>query len=142
MTRPQHFSKIITESENDVAGLCRLMKMLANPNRLRILLFIQDNEASVGEIELSLLIRQPSLSHELKILRDAELVVTRRQSKVIFYSLKNDAVKTLLKSVNRALNESKQNIDDHRSTSLIGELHDLRAIECGLFANIHQHPGN
>ena len=123
----------------DVPELCRLLKIFANPNRLRILLFLLDREVSVGEIELSLQIKQPSLSHELKKLRDAKLVSTKRQSKAIYYKLKNNAIKTLLISVRRALNQSKQTPTNQPHPKTASD-QDSGAFECGLFANIQQHP--
>lgn len=134
-----HISKPAQIPLDDVPELCRLLKIFANPNRLRILLFLLDREVSVGEIELGLLIKQPSLSHELKKLRDANLVTTKRQSKAIFYKLKNTEIKTLLISVRRALNQSKQTPTE-QPQPMAPRDQDSAAFECGLFANIQQHP--
>ena len=140
MSDSKHIPKQIQKPLGDVSDQCRLLKVLANPNRLQILLYLMDREVSVGEIESSLHIKQPSLSHELKKLRDADLVTTKRQSKAVFYKLKSDAVKILLISVRRALHESKQ-ADGDQPLPVISKLHDSRASECGLFANIQQQPG-
>jgi len=140
MNDSRDISKQIQKPVDGVSDLCRLLKVLANPNRLQILLYLMDREVSVGEIESSLHIKQPSLSHELKKLRDADLVTTKRQSKAVFYQLKSDAVKILLISIRRALHESKQSNGD-QSLPVISKPHDSRASECGLFANIQQQPG-
>ena len=132
------YSKPTKMPLDDVPDLCRLMKVFANPNRLRILLFLLDSEVSVGEIESTLKIKQPNLSHELKKLRDAKLVTTTRQSKAVFYKLKNDAIKTLLISVRRDLNQSKQTTA-HQTVN--GSGHESDVHECGLFANIQQQTG-
>ena len=67
-----------------------LLKTLANPNRLLILCILSQGERSVGELEEILRIRQPTLSQQLAVLRDQELVETRRAGKQIFYSLSSD----------------------------------------------------
>ncbi len=70
-----------------VEAFCSWLKLISNPNRLRILLHLRAGECAVGELESALELKQPNLSHELRKLRDHGLVTTRRQSKVIFYSL-------------------------------------------------------
>lgn len=42
-----------------------LIKLMANPNRLAILCRLSEGEASVGEMEATLRIRQPTLSQQL-----------------------------------------------------------------------------
>ena len=80
-------------------ALARSLKLLANPNRLRILTHLSNGEASVGSIESDLDIRQPNLSRELANLRDAGALVARRESKVVFYSLEAGEVADLLPRV-------------------------------------------
>lgn len=75
---------------------CGLLKLVSNPNRLRILVFLRDREYAVGEIESGVGLKQPNLSHELRKLRDSGLVSTRRQSKVIFYSLSGPSTEHLV----------------------------------------------
>jgi|GEM_PF-222427 ArsR family transcriptional regulator len=64
-----------------------LMKALANPDRLILLCQLSGGEKSVGELENLLDIKQPTLSQQLGILRDAELVKTRRDGKNIYYNI-------------------------------------------------------
>ena len=66
---------------------CRLMKVLANPDRLMILCQLSQGEHRVGELEALLGIVQPTLSQQLTVLRDEELVSTRREGKNIHYAL-------------------------------------------------------
>jgi len=84
----------------ELESLCSTLKVIANPNRLRILILLIEGEFSVGEIESALRIKQPTLSQELRNLRDSGLVSTRRESKVIFYSVinltENSAVRGLI----------------------------------------------
>ena len=70
---------------------CKLMKVMANQDRLLLLCQISLGEKCVGDLEESLGIKQPTLSQQLTILRDEGLVSTRREGKYIYYSIANDA---------------------------------------------------
>ena len=69
------------------AQACNLMKVLANPDRLMILCQLSQGELRVGELEERLGIVQPTLSQQLTVLREQQLVSTRREGKHIFYTL-------------------------------------------------------
>ena len=69
---------------------CRLMKVLANRDRMMLLCEIAQGEKCVSELEELLQIHQPTLSQQLTVLRNEELVETRRDGKQIFYSLSSD----------------------------------------------------
>ena len=68
---------------------CKLMKVLSNPDRLMILCQLSKGELRVGEIEEILGIEQPTLSQQLTVLRDEDLVATRREGKSIYYQVKS-----------------------------------------------------
>jgi len=68
---------------------CRLMKVLSNRDRMMLLCQISQGEMCVGELEEVLDIHQPTLSQQLTVLRNEELVKTRREGKQIYYSLAN-----------------------------------------------------
>ena len=66
---------------------CQMMKVLSNPDRLMLLCQLSQGEKRVGELEEMLGIVQPTLSQQLTVLRDEELVVTRREGKNIYYKI-------------------------------------------------------
>lgn len=66
---------------------CRLMKVLSNPDRLMLLCQLSQGEKRVGELEEILGIQQPTLSQQLTVLRDEDLVSTRRDGKNIYYQI-------------------------------------------------------
>ena len=78
------------EAMHDAAGhACRLMKALANPDRLMLLCRLSQGEMSVGELEAELGILQPTLSQQLTVLRNEDLVQTRREGKHVFYRVRS-----------------------------------------------------
>ncbi len=64
-----------------------LLKTLAHPARLMLACTLAEGEYAVGALEEKLGIRQPTLSQQLGVLRDAGVVETRREAKQIFYRL-------------------------------------------------------
>ena len=70
--------------------LIEALKALAHPVRWRILTALTAGERNVGEIEAATGISQPGLSQQLGVLRKAGLVETRKDAKMVFYSLAED----------------------------------------------------
>ena len=65
----------------------RLLKTLANPDRLLLLCQLTQGEHCVSEMEALVGVLQPTLSQQLGVLRQQGLVTTRREGKQIFYSI-------------------------------------------------------
>ena len=63
------------------------MKVLSNPDRLLLLCQLSQGEKRVGELEGLTGIAQPTLSQQLGVLREEELVSTRRDGKNIYYAI-------------------------------------------------------
>lgn len=72
------------------------LKKLANPHRLMIACALVGGELSVRELEEMLKLRQPGLSQQLAELREAGLIVARRQSKSVYYRLADDRIEALV----------------------------------------------
>lgn len=80
---------------------CRLMKVLANPDRLLILCQLSQGERRVGELAEMLGIVQPTLSQQLTVLRDEALVSTRREGKNIYYQLSSSQAMAVIQVLYR-----------------------------------------
>jgi DNA-binding transcriptional ArsR family regulator len=77
----------LDKMKTSAANACRLMKVLSNPDRLMLLCQLSQGEKRVGELEEILGIVQPTLSQQLTVLREEELVTTRRDGKNIYYQI-------------------------------------------------------
>jgi DNA-binding transcriptional ArsR family regulator len=76
------------EAMRDAAeSACALMKVLSNPDRLLLLCELAEGERNVGELQDAVGVVQPTLSQQLAVLREEELVATRRDGKNIYYSI-------------------------------------------------------
>lgn len=64
-----------------------LLKALANRDRLLLLCQLSQGELCVSDLEKRVGLQQPSLSQQLTVLRQEQLVNTRREGKQIYYSI-------------------------------------------------------
>lgn len=69
-----------------------LLKLLGNEDRLLLLCQLSQGEMCVSDLEQTLGIRQPTLSQQLGVLRDAGAVSTRREGKNIHYRIADHSV--------------------------------------------------
>ena len=77
-----------------------LLKALADSTRFRILNILLKNESiCVNEIAQFFDVSQSAISHQLKILKDNNLVKSKRDGKNIYYSLGDDHVRTIIEQV-------------------------------------------
>jgi DNA-binding transcriptional ArsR family regulator len=78
--------------EAHAADAAQLLKALGNEQRLHILCNLLDGPLSVGELNQRLDLSQSALSQHLALLREMELVDTRREAQTIYYSLPDGPV--------------------------------------------------
>ena len=76
--------------------LSELFKIFGDSTRIKILYSLFDTELCVSDMASILNLSQSSVSHQLRILKDAKLVKFRREGKTIFYSLDDEHVRMIL----------------------------------------------
>ncbi|MBQ9235588.1 MAG: winged helix-turn-helix transcriptional regulator [Alphaproteobacteria bacterium] len=84
-----------------ISQAAQKLKSIANENRLRVLYLIRDNEMSVGEIEKMMHLSQSALSQHLAVLRNYDIVSTRRQAQTIYYRLKDGRIRQVIELLSR-----------------------------------------
>lgn len=82
---------------------------LADPSRRKILSLLQKQDLTAGEIGTHFQFSGATLSHHLKILKEAELVRTRRQAQSIIYSLNTTVFQEFLKSMMTMFGTQEEN---------------------------------
>jgi DNA-binding transcriptional ArsR family regulator len=75
------------------------LKALAHESRLIMLCILAEGEKSVSELEHDLNLRQPTVSQQLARLRADGLVSTRRDGKVIYYSLASNEARAIIGAI-------------------------------------------
>lgn len=76
--------------------LADLFKLFGDSTRLGILWALSESEMCVCDLCALLKMKQPAVSHQLKNLKQTRVVKSRRDGKVIYYSLDDDHIRKLL----------------------------------------------
>ena len=76
--------------------LADLFKIFSDSTRIRILDILIKGELCVQDIADALEMTQSAISHQLRVLKQAHLVKSRREGKTIYYSLADDHVRTII----------------------------------------------
>ena len=76
--------------------LAELFKVFGDGTRLKILYVLLSSEMCVYDIAAVLGMSQSAISHQLRVLKQMDLVKNRRDGKTIFYSLADDHIVTIL----------------------------------------------
>ncbi|MBL8794820.1 MAG: winged helix-turn-helix transcriptional regulator [Planctomycetia bacterium] len=71
-------------------------KALADPTRRKILQLLRRGEQTAGELAEQFDLSKPTVSHHFTVLKDADLVVTRREGQQIYYSLNTTVMEDLM----------------------------------------------
>jgi len=85
------------ETYHEVANL---FKVLGDYNRIRILCALHHQEFCVCELSLLLDMSQSAVSHQLRILRNNDMVKFRKENKQIFYSLESNEIISIIMKAN------------------------------------------
>jgi DNA-binding transcriptional ArsR family regulator len=77
-------------------GQAKLLKVLANPARLQILEILREDEHCVCHLEAVLGLRQAYVSQQLMLLREAGLVVDRKEGLRVYYRVQDPGIYGIL----------------------------------------------
>ncbi len=84
--------------EEDIYSLADFFKIFGDSTRMQILFAIDKGPMCVCDIAKVLDMTKSAVSHQLKILRQAELIKYRKSGKNVFYSLKDDHVRSIIET--------------------------------------------
>ena len=80
----------------EYARLAALLKLFGDPTRAKLLHALELHELCVCDLTALLAVTKSAVSHQLKTLRLANLVKSRREGQVVYYSLADDHVRDIL----------------------------------------------
>ena len=82
--------------DEQLFSLADLFKVFGDTTRIRILYALYESELCVCAISELIGMTQSATSHQLKVLKDSELVGSRREGKTIYYFLADDHVRSII----------------------------------------------
>ena len=74
----------------------KAFKALADPTRRQILGLLRKGEMTAGDLAEEFDMTKPSMSHHFAVLKDADLVTSRREGQQIWYALNSTVVQDLM----------------------------------------------
>ena len=98
-TAPRNSAKAVEKLETRAIEAARLLKLLANSQRLIILCRLMHSEMSVGELGEHVDLSQSALSQHLARLRAERLVSTRRDGQLIYYRIADANAEKLVEAL-------------------------------------------
>jgi len=88
-----------------IEKLAQVLKKISESSRLKILCLLKEKEQCVCDIWQCLRLPQNLVSHHLKVLKDLNLISSRKEGLKVFYKLNQKVVKKYLKELNKILNQ-------------------------------------
>lgn len=83
-------------NETVLGDLAELFRIFGDSTRIKILYVLFESEMCVCDIAQLLGMKQSAISHQLKNLKQARLITSRRDGKSVFYSLLDDHVRSII----------------------------------------------
>jgi ArsR family transcriptional regulator, arsenate/arsenite/antimonite-responsive transcriptional repressor len=83
-------------------------RALADPTRREILALLRHGEITAGALAEKFDMTKPAMSHHFKVLKDAELITSRRDGQQIWYGLNTTVVQDLMAWAMELLGEKKR----------------------------------
>jgi DNA-binding transcriptional ArsR family regulator len=84
-------------TEENIIQMVDIFKALGDPTRLKIVLSLLHQEHCVCDIAVLCKQTDSAISHQLRILRTMKILKNRREGKIIYYSIDDDHVVSLIK---------------------------------------------
>ena len=79
-----------------IQEMAEFFKIFGDGTRIRVLQTLMEGEKNVGDLAEVLEMSQSAVSHQLRVLRQNDLVKYRKEGKVVFYSLDDEHVENVL----------------------------------------------
>lgn len=91
--------------QKELEALSDLFKAISDINRIKIVLLLKRETLNVSSLAELLDQSQSAISHQLRILRNVNLVTYKKQGKEVYYSLSDDHVHTIFSQALEHINE-------------------------------------
>jgi len=95
----------VLPDEQELLDLAEFFKVFGDSTRIKILYVLSQSEMCVCDIATLLQMGQSAISHQLRILKQMQLVKFRREGKTVFYSLSDNHIQTILAQGMEHVNE-------------------------------------
>lgn len=96
-------------SDQEITTISNIFKVLSNFTRVKILEALKDEELCVCDIGSLVGITKSAVSHQMKTLKEYDLVKSRREGKMVYYQLNDNYISKIIKETNKYVEELNAN---------------------------------
>lgn len=87
------------ENVNSILDMADIFKLLGEPTRLKIVLALMNSELCVCDLAAAIESNVSTVSHQLRLLRNARLVKYRKDGKMVFYSTDDEHINVAIEKI-------------------------------------------
>ena len=95
-TTTEHHDALCGLDEDELFEMAELFKVFGDSTRIRILYAMFRQEMNVTDLCEALGLSISAISHQLRLLKQAKLVRSRREGRMVYYMLADEHVKTII----------------------------------------------
>jgi len=92
-------------AEDRVEEMAGFFNAFSDPTRLKIILALGMEELCVCDITTVVDVSVSAVSHQLRYLRNLNVVKKRKQGKMVYYSLKDEHIREVIRTVTEHIHE-------------------------------------
>ena len=100
----EHVEQNLPES-NRIEKMAGFFQAFSDPTRLRIVLSLELEELCVCDIATIAGVSVSAVSHQLRYLRNMNVVKKRKQGKMVYYALKDEHIREVMRTVTEHIHE-------------------------------------
>src|ERR1700693_1031283 len=93
---------------NHSVGNNKTFRALADPTRREVLVLLRHGEITAGTLAEKFDMTKPAMSHHFAVLKDADLITSRREGQQIWYGLNTTVVQDLMAWAMRLIGDGKK----------------------------------
>lgn len=98
--------------------LSNLFKQIADPTRLKLLLAVSHQELCVCDLAVLLSMTKSAVSHQLRYLREANLVRFRKEGKNTYYALQDECVEKVIEEALRHIQHRAKHMENEKENGI------------------------
>lgn len=98
VVNPEAIKKVAEQNleQDQYDKMLKMFKAISDETRLRILWILEHETLCVGDIAIAMNMTKSAVSHQLKYLKNTDIVKSKKVGKNVFYEIKDDCIRDIV----------------------------------------------